>query len=299
MIAVNINPPYAAILAMMNSGTALDLMVAFNLGLASQVHCVGMCGGIVAALNVATTPRGGVTPLRFALAYNTGRILSYALAGALLGALGSSALLVFDREAGYRVLRYAAGAILVLNGLALAGWLPRGALFESLGLRAWRHLQKLGRGLLPVSTAPRALAFGMVWGWMPCALVYSTLMLALASASPLRAAAIMTAFGAGTLPALLASFWLGHRAAALFRGRLLRMLAAVLLIAGGLVTPFIDHLLPGLHAGHGEHGRHAPHGASSPAVDHAQHRHDDGTGLHSGHVDHGAHGGPPPAATPP
>jgi hypothetical protein len=250
----------------MNSGTALDLMVAFNLGLASQVHCVGMCGGIVAALNIASAPRAGVTPLRYALAYNGGRILSYALAGALLGALGGGALAAFDREVGYRVLRYAAGAILILNGLALAGWLPRGALFESLGLRAWRHLQKLGRGLLPINSTPRALAFGMVWGWMPCALVYSTLMLALASASPLRAAAIMVAFGAGTLPALLASFWLGNRAAALFRGRALRVLAAVLLIAAGLVTPFIDTLLPGLHAGH--------HHAGMPGMDHDAPAHD-------------------------
>ncbi len=242
----------------MNAGTALDLMVAFNLGLASQVHCVGMCGGIVAALNIATAPRGGVAPLRYALAYNGGRILSYALAGALLGALGGSALALFNRESGYQGLRYAAGAILILNGLALAGWLPRGALFESLGLHAWRHVQKLGRQLMPISTTPRALLFGMVWGWMPCALVYSTLMLALASASPWRAAALMLAFGAGTLPALLASFLLGNRAAALFRGRGLRLLAAILLIAAGLLTPFIDKLLPGLHASHEHHDHHMP-----------------------------------------
>ncbi len=249
----------------MNAGTALDLMVAFNLGLASQVHCVGMCGGIVAALNIASAPRAGVTPLHFALAYNAGRILSYALAGALLGALGSSALGLFDRDIAYHVLRYVAGAVLVANGLALAGWLPRGTLFESLGLRVWRHLHKLGRGLVPINTTPRAIAFGMIWGWLPCALVYSTLMLALSSASPLRAAAIMAAFGAGTLPALLASFWLGNRAAALFRGRVLRVLAAVLLIAAGLVTPFIDSLLPGLHA---EHAAHHHHASPAATMDH-------------------------------
>ncbi len=270
----------------MNSGTALDLMVAFNLGLASQVHCVGMCGGIVAALNIATAPRGAVTPLRYALAYNGGRILSYALAGALLGAVGGGALTLFDREIGYRVMRYAAGAILVLNGLALAGWLPRGALFEGLGLRMWRHLQNLGRGLMPINTTPRALAFGMVWGWLPCALVYSTLMLALASASPWRAAAIMAAFGAGTLPALLASFWLGNRAAALFRGRALRLCAALLLIAAGLVTPFIDRLLPGMHAGHAGHGAHsAPmqHSNDMPGMDHGQ------TMDHAQPMDHSQH----------
>ena len=89
----------------MNASTALDLLVAFNLGLASQVHCVGMCGGIVAALQIATAPAGRRASVGFALAYNFGRILSYALAGALLGALGAGALGAFDREAAYRVLR--------------------------------------------------------------------------------------------------------------------------------------------------------------------------------------------------
>jgi sulfite exporter TauE/SafE len=264
-----LNQPNATTLPAMNAATALDLMVAFNLGLASQVHCVGMCGGIVAALNVATAPRALLTPLRYALAYNGGRVLSYALAGALLGALGGGALGLFDREGAYRVLRYAAGAILILNGMAMAGWLPRGALFEALGLRMWRHLQKLGRGLMPINTMPRALAFGMVWGWMPCALVYSTLMLALASASPLRAAAIMAAFGVGTLPALLATFWLGNRAAALFRGRMLRLGAALLLIAAGIITPFIDSLVPGLHGAH----QHQPASAPGAPTDHSQHQH--------------------------
>ena len=90
----------------MNSGTALDLVVAFNLGLAGQVHCVDMCDGIIAALNIASAPRAGVTPPRFALAYNAGRILSYAFAGALG---------LFDRDTGYHVLRYVAGATLVIN----------------------------------------------------------------------------------------------------------------------------------------------------------------------------------------
>jgi uncharacterized protein len=240
----------------MNPSTALDLMVAFNLGLASQVHCVGMCGGIVAALNIATAPRSGGASLRFALAYNFGRILSYALAGALLGALGAGALGAFDQEAGYRILRYGAATVLVFNGLGLAGWLPRGAWLESRGLGLWMHLHRLGRGLLPIKNLSRAMLFGMVWGWLPCALVYGALMLALASAAPLRAAGIMAAFGAGTLPALLASFWLGHRAAAWFRGVALRRCAALLLIAAGLVTPFVDRLMPGQHAQHQPHGHH-------------------------------------------
>lgn len=243
---------------MMNASATLDFMVAFNLGLASQVHCVGMCGGIVAALNIATTPRSTGASLYFALAYNLGRILSYALAGAMLGALGASALGAFDHETGYRVLRYGAATVLVLNGLGLAGWLPRSTWLEARGLGLWMHVHKLGRGLVPVNSVPRALLFGMVWGWMPCALVYGALMLALASAAPLHAAGIMTAFGAGTLPALLASFWLGQRATVWFRGPALRRLAALLLIVAGFATPFVDRLLPGMHAHHDPHGHHHP-----------------------------------------
>ena len=240
----------------MNAATALDFMVAFNLGLASQVHCVGMCGGIVAALNIAATPRSSSAALRFALAYNLGRILSYAVAGALLGALGASALGAFNHEAGYRLLRYGAAIVLILNGLGLAGYLPRVVWLEARGLGLWMHLHRLGRGLIPVNNVRRALLFGMIWGWMPCALVYGALMLALASAAPLHAAGIMAAFGAGTLPVLLASFWLGHRVAAWFRGIALRRCAALLLITAGLVTPFVDQFLPDMHAHPGRHGHH-------------------------------------------
>ncbi|MGE3849084.1 MAG: sulfite exporter TauE/SafE family protein [Gammaproteobacteria bacterium] len=264
----------------MNVATSLDLLVAFNLGLASQVHCVGMCGGIVAAFTLATAParKRGRAPAGFALAYNLGRISSYALAGLVAGTLGGAALAALDQRAAYTALRWLAGLVLVMNGLALAGWLPRGLLFEALGVGLWRHVQKLGRRLLPISTLPRAWAFGMVWGWLPCALVYSTLLLAVSSGSPLRAAAIMAAFGCGTLPALVATYLLGARAGTLLQGRGARLAAAALLVVLGFAYPFVDRLMPGLHAGHAHHAGHMDHAApdassssAAPAHDHAHH----------------------------
>lgn len=260
----------------MNAATSLDLLVAFNLGLASQVHCVGMCGGIVAAFTLATAPatQRGRAPAGFALAYNLGRISSYALAGLVAGTLGGAALSALDQRAAYTALRWLAGLVLVMNGLALAGWLPRGLLLEGLGMGLWRHVQKLGRRLLPIATLPRAWAFGMVWGWLPCALVYSTLLLAVGSGSPLHAAAIMAAFGAGTLPALIATYLLGARAGTLLQGRGARVAAAALLVVLGLAYPFVDRLMPGLHAGHDHHAMHGQPAAPSsaaPVHDHTHH----------------------------
>ena len=237
---------------MSKAQVTLDLVVAFNLGLASQVHCIAMCGGIVAALTSVTTPgaRSAARTWRYAAGYNLGRIASYTLAGVLLGGVGAGALAALDRAWGHALLRTVAAVVLVVNGLALMGLLPRTALFEGVGLHVWRRLQPLARRLLPVTNVGRAFFVGMVWGWLPCALVYSTLVFALSSAAPLRAGAIMAAFGSGTLPALMASFWLGDRAQTWFHGRGLRLLAGAVLIGAGLVYPFMDTLLPGLHTHH-------------------------------------------------
>jgi len=239
----------------------VDLLVAFNLGLASQLHCVGMCGGVVAALAVAVPPavrarRGRL--LAIALGYNGGRVASYSLAGAVAGLLGSG--VVAGSTAGlHGALRVLAGLVLVGSGLHLGGWLRWPAALEALGLRTWRHVQPWGRRLLPVDGPLRACAFGMLWGFMPCALVYSTLLFAATRADPLAGAAILAVFGLGTLPALVTSAWLANRAPAWCTRPAVRYGAAALLIAAGLAYPLL-----GAHD-HATHD-HATH-------DHATHDH--------------------------
>jgi hypothetical protein len=200
----------------------------FLTGLLGGVHCAGMCGGIVAAFSGQA--RAGRWDLH--LSYNLGRILSYGVAGAVAGGLGSVGMLlegVLPVQVGLYVL---ANLMLVLLGLYLSGVTQVAARLERTGARLWKALQPLSARLLPAKTRPRALALGMVWGWLPCGLVYGILLTALVAGDALNGAAIMLAFGLGTLPNLLFAGLAWRRVSGFSRARPVR------LTAGGLVLGF-------------------------------------------------------------
>lgn len=211
-----------------------QLVAAALVGLLGGVHCVGMCGGIVGALVFALPTerrQSAVGALPFLLAYNAGRIASYALAGALFGGLGATATRALG---GVRVAETAlaviAGLFMVALGLYLAGWWRGLARLEGAGAHLWRRLEPMGRRLLPVRRLGNAWALGLLWGWLPCGLVYSVLVWALAAGSPAAGALLMASFGLGTLPTLLA---LGAVASRLTR---FAQRPAVRALAGGLVV---------------------------------------------------------------
>ncbi|MFC5300731.1 sulfite exporter TauE/SafE family protein [Azospira restricta] len=169
----------------------------FLVGLLGGTHCVGMCGGIVGALSL-----GGPSRLSLHLAYNLGRILSYGFAGALVGAVGGA--LALSGQLPVRLALHAAASLMLIAlGLYLIGVTRALAFTERLGQRLWRRIQPLTRRFLPADTPARAFPLGLLWGWLPCGLVYSALATALTAGSPARGALLMLAFGAGTLPNLL------------------------------------------------------------------------------------------------
>jgi len=210
---------------------------ALVLGLLGGGHCLGMCGGLMGALTLAIPPEQRSRRLRLLLAYNLGRILSYAAAGLLLG-LAGVALASSPLATGLRV---AAALLLIAMGLYLAGWWSGLTRIEALGRGLWRHVQPLATRLLPVSSLPRALLLGALWGWLPCGLVYSTLLWAASQGDALYSAALMLAFGLGTWPVLLATGLAAERVGSLLRRRGVRMAGGVLVILFGLWT------LPGPH----------------------------------------------------
>lgn len=177
-----------------------SLLTALLAGLLGGVHCVGMCGGIVAAFSFRAD--GSHPPLRLHLAYNLGRIASYTIFGALAGALGAS-LKLADFLPVQTLLYVLAQGVMILLGLYLAGFNQWVLVFERAGGALWRLVKPLFQKLLPVKTTPQALLAGMAWGWLPCGLVYSVLVSALAAGSATSGAALMLAFGLGTLPNLL------------------------------------------------------------------------------------------------
>lgn len=214
-----------------------QLLSALMLGLLGGGHCLGMCGGLMGALTLAIPAERRHHRLRLLVAYNAGRILSYTTAGLLLGlagwALASGPLAT--------VMRSIAGLLLIAMGLYLAGWWSGLTRIEVLGRGLWRHLQPITRRCMPITSAPRALVLGGLWGWLPCGLVYSTLLWAASQGDALRSAALMLAFGLGTLPVLLATGLAAERLVSLLRRRGVRIAGGLLVILFGLWT------LPGPH----------------------------------------------------
>ncbi|WP_404296105.1 sulfite exporter TauE/SafE family protein [Halomonas sp.] len=209
------------------------LLAAFVFGLLGGAHCIGMCGGIMSALTFAVPPsmRSPSRLTGLLLGYNLGRIVSYMLAGALVAALGT----LLTLTPGMRTaLQGFAALMLILMALYIADWWKGLLRVEAVGKRLWRHLEPVGRKLMPVVRIPQAIALGAVWGWLPCGLVYSMLAWSLASADPLRGAALMGAFGLGTLPALLATGLAARQLGGLIRHPATRTLAAMSIIAFAL-----------------------------------------------------------------
>ncbi|HEY7758248.1 MAG TPA: sulfite exporter TauE/SafE family protein [Burkholderiales bacterium] len=227
--------------------TAAIFGAVFLTGLLGGVHCAGMCGGIVAAL----AGQAGGKRLSLHLAYNGGRVLSYALAGALAGAAGSLGLLLDGLLPVQLALYVLANAMLIGLGLYLAGVSSVVAWIERLGMALWRRIQPLTHNLLPADTLPRALGLGLLWGWLPCGLVYAVLTTALLTGDALDGAAIMAAFGLGTLPNLLLAGLALRRMTAVTRARPLRMAAGGLVLGFGVyglanAASLSDHIRAGL-----------------------------------------------------
>jgi sulfite exporter TauE/SafE len=200
----------------------------FLVGLLGGTHCVGMCGGIVSALSLGVGPRPSLH-----LAYNAGRIFSYALAGLLAGALGSASLILSGQLPVRLVLYVLANLMLVAMGLYLMGVTQALAFSERAGQRLWRRLQPLSRRFLPVRSVAQAFILGLLWGWLPCGLVYSALVTALSSGSALNGAGLMLAFGLGTLPNLLLAGLLAVRLKELTSRALVRFISGLMVLLFG------------------------------------------------------------------
>jgi len=227
--------------------SALSLFPFFVAGLVGSVHCVGMCGGIVSAFSMAaprpafpiavtTIPAAAVVDggLRV-LAYNAGRLGSYmaagALAGGMLGGVRQLAGVAPLQMAAY----WLANLMLVALGLYLMNAWRGLARLEAGGRFLWQRLQPLTRHLLPIRHPGQALALGALWGWLPCGMVYSMLLTAMLTGSASGGAAVMLAFGLGTMPALVTMGLLGNRLQTWTRKREVRLGAGLLVLAFGLL----------------------------------------------------------------
>jgi uncharacterized protein len=180
----------------MTPAESVLLLTAWLTGLAGSAHCLGMCGGIAGAIGI--TRGAGARRLTLLALVHCGRAFGYAAIGAIAGFAGATLAGMLLGAHGATGLRTLAGVLTILIGgkLLLGGaWLggiERGA------ARFWRHLAPAWRSLLPATDPLRALFAGVLWGWLPCGLVYAELGVAASTGSALTGAAVMLSFGLGT-----------------------------------------------------------------------------------------------------
>lgn len=235
--------------------SVLDLLVmsAAAAGLLGGAHCAAMCGGIVGAL-CGGAPASRV-PWGRTLAYNAGRIASYVSAGFVVGAVGQAGVLLHGEAPVRRALMAGAGLTLIVLALFLAGWAPLVRALEAAGGVLWRRVQPYTRHVLPANTVPRALGLGVLWGWLPCGMVYAVLLTAATTGSAWSGALVMAAFGLGTLPNLLAVAAFAQHVQRYSRIRWVRYAGAIAVAAFG-VYGVLQVVQP--------HGAHAMANAVSP-----------------------------------
>lgn len=178
------------------------LFTLFLLGFFGGTHCAGMCGGISSAFVLQLPPK--LNRFGLIMLLNSGRLSSYILIGALMGALSQLGSLLHHTHTLQLLLLVAANLLLLLTGLYLAGFSSLSAKIETIGKPVWRRLNPFLNKLLPIKSVSGCLAVGVLWGWLPCGLVYNASLYALGSGSAIQGALYLAAFGLGTLPNLLA-----------------------------------------------------------------------------------------------
>ena len=229
-------------------------LAAIGIGLAGAGHCLGMCGGISAALSL-----GGQHSTPTTLAYHAGRLCSYTALGALLAFAAGS----IDIASWTIALRYLAGCLLVAMGLYIADWWRGLTILERGGAILWKPVQATVGKLLPLRHWSHAFVLGLGWGMMPCGLIYSALAWSATAQTPGEGALLMLLFGVGTLPAMLTTSFGAAGVRTLLASRGLKLLIAIALILAGLWSLYGTYQ----HSGH----LLRPLGAAPPAMDHSQH----------------------------
>jgi sulfite exporter TauE/SafE len=216
---------------------SIPYLTAFIAGLFGGVHCVGMCGGVTGAMvfGVPEEKRQKTSSLfAYIVNYNLGRIVTYTLLGAVIGAVGAKGGDVISAYGGWIWLRVLAGILMIIMGMYLAGWWMGLSHVERLGSHlVWERMQNIRKRVFPVKSPGKAVLFGLVWGLLPCGLIYTMLIWSLASGGMLQGAAFLFSFGLGTLPVLLMVGMATGNAGKLLQSGQFRLTAGIIVMLFG------------------------------------------------------------------
>lgn len=222
-----------------------EYITVFLVGLFGGVHCVGMCGGIVSILSFGISPDKKQSPINLLpilLGYNIGRISSYTLAGAVIGGLSATFISLAGLHQSQQVLQMIAAVFMIALGLYLANIWTGLVKIELIGKKLWQKIEPISRKFIPVTGFSKAVPLGFFWGWLPCGLVYSVLVMTLSAGSAAKGALLMLAFGLGTLPNLLAMGFVANKLTQITRQPTVRLLAGLLIVAMGILILFRSYV---------------------------------------------------------
>lgn len=210
----------------------ITLLTLFLLGFFGGGHCVGMCGGLSSAFALQLPP--GLNRADLIVLLNLGRISSYVFIGLLVGAIGQIGISLDQTRWLQNGLYLSANLLLLFLGLYLAGISSLATRIESIGRPVWKRLNPLLNRLLPIQSVPACFGVGMLWGWLPCGLVYSASLYALGSGNALEGGLYMLAFALGTLPNLLAMGLFAAQLKNFLQRKTVRLAAGLLVAAWAL-----------------------------------------------------------------
>ena len=219
----------------------------FLIGLLGSMHCIGMCGGFVALYALKKPEEGAAWP--YHVLYNSGRITTYSILGGVLGQIGSFAGVEGARSTFPAFVLLATGGLMVAMGLNISGLVGSRVVFDDTGVSDLRLFRSALKKTLAFSRRWGVFAYGLLLGLLPCGLLYPVLIYASSSGGFFEGAATASAFGLGTVPAMVSVGFLmshigPHRKVFLYR------------VAGLLIVLFgIQSILRGLaYLGHVPHG---------------------------------------------
>ena len=235
--------------------TAL-LVAALLMGFFGSPHCLGMCGGLVTAFGLSMKDVSPAKRRALVATYHLGRLSSYALLGLVAGLIGTTVLEPLMR--GNNMPRILLGLVLVFVGVTMLG-APFLSKLERYGMRFWQYLSPLRQKVFPLNTFPRALSAGLLWGFLPCGLVYGALLIAVVAHNPLSGAALMFVFGLGTVPMLVAT----HETVGWLRDKIgrfrLRQMNGALMVVSGMAIIVVPLVMANMHGGHDMSTMHGDH----------------------------------------
>jgi len=249
------------------------LVAALLMGFFGSPHCLGMCGGLVTAFGLSMKDVSPAKRRALVATYHFGRLTSYALLGLIAGLIGITVLKPLMM--GNSTPRILLGLVLVFVGVTMLG-APFLTKLERFGMRFWQYLSPLRQKVFPLNTFPRALTAGLLWGFLPCGLVYGALLIAVVAHNPLSGAALMFVFGLGTIPMLVAT----HETVGWLRDKIgrfrLRQLNGAVMVISGLAVAVVPMVMANMHGGHGEmnHGSHTAMMSDMDSHDMSQMNHD-------------------------